>query len=149
MTVKPVGDRREKAGDRRKIQKAIDFPDRRSIDRREAIAKRTKKIVVLGFDKIKDNKEIADQMTKMVREKGLEYRVSVENSVELLEFVRHGVILAPGVIVDGKLKSAGKKPSKKDIKKWLSELHESIIKVSDTIDEMSKEDFDKEFGDDK
>jgi hypothetical protein len=145
MTIKKIGDRRSYI-ERRKVQIPISFPDRRTIDRRESLAKKKKKIVILGLKKVKKNEELESQMNKMLKEKDMDGRVHVESSADLMDFVRYGVVLAPGVIIDGKLKSAGKNPSKNDIKAWLSELHKNLSSVSSSIDDMSDEDFLNKFG---
>ncbi len=54
---------------------------------------------------------------EVVEENGLDARVIKVSDVG--EIARHGVMLTPGLVVDGKVKSVGKVPSKADIKKYL------------------------------
>jgi small redox-active disulfide protein 2 len=75
------------------------------------------KIEVLGAGcaKCKATKKV---ITRVIRELQLDAEV-VEVS-DVAEMVNRGVMVTPGVFVDGKLKSTGKVPSKEDVAGWLS-----------------------------
>ncbi len=47
--------------------------------------------------------------------------VSVEKVTDAMEIASCGVFGTPAVVVDGKVKSVGKIPSKDDVKDWLNE----------------------------
>ena len=146
MTLDEIGDRRKNKVERRKQDLPIDFPDRRDFDRRQLQTKR-KKIIILGFTNVDQNRNVAEHMHKMVREHDMDEHVEVEQSAELLDFVRYGVILAPGVIVDGKLKCAGRRPTKEEVKKWLGGLQESINRLSESLDDIDDEQLLEDFDD--
>lgn len=61
------------------------------------------------------------QTEKLVREavaeSGVEARV--EKVTNLLEIAQYGVFGTPAVVVDGKVKSVGKIPTKEEIKTWI------------------------------
>jgi small redox-active disulfide protein 2 len=44
---------------------------------------------------------------------------TVDKVTDVMEIAKHGVFGTPAVIVDGKVKSVGKIPSKEEIKSWL------------------------------
>ena len=44
---------------------------------------------------------------------------SVEKVIDAMEIASYGVFGTPAVVVDGKVKSVGKIPSKDDVKTWL------------------------------
>lgn len=76
------------------------------------------KIEVLGTGcaKCKKVKELAEQA---VKETGVDAEVvKVEDFDEILNY---GVMITPGLVVDGDVKVAGKVPSLEDIKKWITE----------------------------
>lgn len=87
-------------------------------------AEENKKIVVLGFSFIKENKKLTKDINKLLEDKNLD--VDLEQNADLLEFLKHGVVLAPAVIVDGKLKSAGKVPSVEELEEWINILKDTI-----------------------
>jgi predicted nucleotide-binding protein (sugar kinase/HSP70/actin superfamily) len=84
-----------------------------------------KKVVVLGVSFISDNKKLTQEICKIIEEKGID--ALTEQNSELLNFIRHGVVLAPAVIIDGKLKSAGRIPKKQELEKWIDTLHDDIM----------------------
>jgi hypothetical protein len=126
MTLKTIEERREKSSDRRQKLMPISFPDRRLMERREMASSQKKKIVVLGFNKIYDNHKLAREIKKAIEDNDLTDYVYIEQSMDLLDFVKHGVVLAPGVVIDGKLKSAGRQPKKGEIKDWINVLSDDI-----------------------
>jgi small redox-active disulfide protein 2 len=76
------------------------------------------KIEVLGTGcaKCKKLKELAE---KAVKETGVDAEVvKVEDFDQILNY---GVMITPGLVIDGDVKIAGKVPSLDDIKKWITE----------------------------
>ena len=74
------------------------------------------KIEVLGTGcaKCRKVKELAEQA---VKETGVDAEVvKVEDFDDILNY---GVMITPGLVVDGDVKVAGKVPSLEDIKKWI------------------------------
>jgi small redox-active disulfide protein 2 len=74
------------------------------------------KIQILGkgcasCEKLAENTEVA------ARELGIEYQL--EKVTDLKEIMRHGVMLTPGLVVDGEVKSVGKVLSSEQIKELL------------------------------
>ncbi|HEX2987025.1 MAG TPA: thioredoxin family protein [Chloroflexota bacterium] len=55
---------------------------------------------------------------EVVKEKGLE--VNLEHVRDEREIVTYGVMKTPGLVVDGKVVSYGRIPSKEEIASWLS-----------------------------
>lgn len=54
---------------------------------------------------------------EVIDEKGIEAKVIKVGDIG--EIARHGVMLTPGLVVDGKVVSVGKVPGKNDILKYL------------------------------
>lgn len=52
-----------------------------------------------------------------ISEAGVE--ASVEKITDAMEIAGYGVFGTPAVVVDGKVKSVGKIPSKQDVKSWI------------------------------
>lgn len=48
--------------------------------------------------------------------------VKVDKISDLMEIAKYGVFSTPAVVVNGEVKSAGKIPSKKEVKLWLSDV---------------------------
>ncbi len=44
---------------------------------------------------------------------------TLDKITDVMEIAKHGVFGTPAVIVDGKVKSVGKIPSKEEVKSWL------------------------------
>ena len=72
------------------------------------------KVLGPGCPKCKKTEEV---VREAVAESGVE--ATVVKVTDMLDIARHGVFGTPAVIVDGKVKSVGKVPSKEEIKKWL------------------------------
>ncbi len=53
----------------------------------------------------------------VVRETGVQ--ASVDKVTDVKEILRHGVMTAPALVVDGEVKAAGRVPSKQEITDWL------------------------------
>lgn len=50
-----------------------------------------------------------------------EVMANVEKITDTLEIVKHGVFGTPAIVVDGKVKSVGKIPTKDEIKSWIKQ----------------------------
>ncbi len=118
--------------------------EKRKVHRRFEDKKKHKKILVLGFPFIKDNKRVHNDIQTILFEKGLEATANVEHNVELIEFIKHGVVLAPGVVINGKLKSAGRIPKREEMIKWLDALEETIEEAEEMLEDMNDEEYVKE-----
>ena len=61
------------------------------------------------------------QTEKIVKEAVAEAGVTanIEKVTDLMEIAGYGVFGTPAVVVDGKVKSVGKIPSKGDVKSWI------------------------------
>lgn len=75
-----------------------------------------KRVQVLGPGCPKCN-ETEKIVMEAIKESGLP--ADVEKISDLQEIVKLGVFSTPAVIVDGKLKTVGKVPSKKDVIAWI------------------------------
>ncbi|MDR3567286.1 MAG: thioredoxin family protein [Syntrophobacteraceae bacterium] len=51
-----------------------------------------------------------------IQETGVD--ASVEYITDIAKIAGYGIFTTPGVVIDGKVKSAGKVPSKADVKSW-------------------------------
>ena len=58
---------------------------------------------------------------KMVKELGLEQEVEVAEVKDIITISTKGVLLTPGVIIDGAKVSEGRIPGTEEIKKWIKE----------------------------
>ena len=74
------------------------------------------KVLGPGCSKCKKTEEL---IREAVAESGVEARVV--KVTDMLDIARHGVFGTPAVIVDGKVKSVGKVPDKKDLLSWIEE----------------------------
>jgi small redox-active disulfide protein 2 len=77
-----------------------------------------KTIHILGSGCAKCNK-LYDTTQKVAEELGLEY--TLEKITDMMQFANYGVMITPTIVVDGKLKMAGKIPSSDEIKTFLSD----------------------------
>ncbi len=74
------------------------------------------RIEILGSGCAKCNK-LKELVEKVVNEAGIDAEiVKVEDINRILD---HGVMITPGLVVDGEVKVAGKIPSENKIKEWL------------------------------
>ncbi|NLD38870.1 MAG: thioredoxin family protein [Desulfatiglans sp.] len=64
-----------------------------------------------------------EAVKKSVEEAIIESGVSAEvvKVTDLLEIAKHGVFGTPAIVVDGKVKSVGKIPTKEEIKGWIQQ----------------------------
>ncbi|HII92981.1 MAG TPA: thioredoxin family protein [Methanosarcina sp.] len=76
------------------------------------------KIEILGTGcaKCKKTKEIIE---KVLKETGVEAEVVKVEDVE--KILNYGVMVTPAVVVDGDLKTVGKTPDEKEVRKWISQ----------------------------
>jgi small redox-active disulfide protein 2 len=74
------------------------------------------KVLGPGCPKCKKTEEL---IREAVAESGVEARIV--KVTDMLDIARHGVFGTPAVIVDGKVKSVGKVPAKKDVLSWIEE----------------------------
>ena len=72
------------------------------------------KVLGTGCKKCKATKEA---IREVISELGLE--ATVEEVTDMSEIMKYNVLNTPGVVIDGKVVSKGKVPSKKEIEGWL------------------------------
>lgn len=77
-----------------------------------------KTIHILGSGCAKCN-SLYTSTQKAAEELGLEY--TLEKVTDMMKFADYGVMITPAIVVDGKLKMAGKIPTTDEIKSFLSE----------------------------
>ena len=58
---------------------------------------------------------------KAVKEMGLEQQAEVSEVKDIMAITTKGVLLTPGVVIDGTKVSEGRIPSSEEIKKWIKE----------------------------
>lgn len=56
-----------------------------------------------------------------MKELGLEQEVEVAEVKDIMAITTKGVLLTPGVVIDGIKVSEGRIPSREEIKKWIKE----------------------------
>ena len=76
-----------------------------------------KKIQVLGTGCAKC-KALTEHAEKAAKELGLKY--TIEKVTDLKEIMKFGIMITPALVVDGKVKVAGKVPSLEEIKSMLA-----------------------------
>jgi len=76
----------------------------------------TVKIQILGTGCPKC-KQLVENAEVAAKELGLEYEL--EKITDINEIIGFGVMMTPGVVVDGELKSSGKVASTEEIREWL------------------------------
>ncbi|UCD76886.1 MAG: TM0996/MTH895 family glutaredoxin-like protein [Phycisphaerales bacterium] len=76
-----------------------------------------KSIKILGTGCAKC-KKLADHARTAANELGIEYEL--EKVTEVNEIMKHGVMMTPGLVIEGEVKSAGKIPDVEAIKKMLA-----------------------------
>ena len=64
-------------------------------------------------------KKLAELVEQAVKESGIEAEIT--KITEINEIMNYGVMITPALVIDGKVKIAGKIPSLEEIKKWLKE----------------------------
>ncbi|NPE30524.1 thioredoxin family protein [Methanococcoides sp. SA1] len=74
------------------------------------------KIEILGSGCAKCNK-LKELVEKIVNENGINAEITkVEDITKILDY---GVMITPGLVIDGDVKIAGKIPSEDKVKEWL------------------------------
>ncbi len=63
-------------------------------------------------------KEVYDVAT------GLDRDIKVEVIEKMDEILKYNILRMPGLVIDGRLMTSGKVPSKSEIKKWIQEIPE-------------------------
>lgn len=53
---------------------------------------------------------------------GLDREIKVEVIEKMDEILEYNILRMPGLVIDGKLMTSGKVPSKSEIKKWIQEI---------------------------
>ncbi len=74
------------------------------------------KVLGPGCKKCHETEEI---VKAAVAETGVDVRV--DHVTDIKEIAGYGVFVTPAVVVDGKVKIAGKVPKKDDVKAWLTQ----------------------------
>ncbi len=72
------------------------------------------KVLGPGCKKCHETEKVVKEV---LRETGVE--ASVEYITDIAKIAGYGIFTTPGVVVDGKVKLAGKVPSKAEVKSWL------------------------------
>ena len=75
-----------------------------------------KKMVVLGSGCAKCAK-VAEHAEAAAKAAGIDYEL--EKVTDILKFADYGVMMTPGLVVDGEVKASGRVPSVDEIKQWL------------------------------
>lgn len=73
-------------------------------------------ILGTGCSKCKKTKEVIE---KVLKNEGVEAEVVKIEDVE--KILNYGVMITPGVVIDGEVKLVGKVPDEKEIRKWISQ----------------------------
>ncbi len=75
------------------------------------------KIEILGAGCAKC-KKVTDNVKRAVDELGLD--IEVEKVEDINRILEYGIMITPGVVIDGEVKVAGKIPDVKKIKQWIT-----------------------------
>lgn len=76
-----------------------------------------KKIQILGTGCPKC-KQLAENAETAAKELGIEYEI--EKVTDINEIIKLGVMMTPGLVIDGQIKASGKMASPEEIKGWLA-----------------------------
>ena len=76
-----------------------------------------KKIQILGTGCAKC-KKLTEHAEKAAQELGIDYEI--EKVTDIMEITRFGVMMTPGLVIDGKVKTTGKVVSVEEVKKLLT-----------------------------
>lgn len=63
-------------------------------------------------------KKLAEHAEQAAREMGIDYEI--EKVTDIMQITSFGIVMTPGLVVDGVIKTAGKVPSVEEVKKLLS-----------------------------
>lgn len=72
-------------------------------------------ILGTGCSKCKNTKEVVE---KALKNSGVEAEVIKVEDFETI--LNYGVMITPAVVIDGEVKSVGKVPDEKEVKKWIT-----------------------------
>lgn len=75
-----------------------------------------KKIQILGTGCPKC-KQLAENAETAAKELGIEYEI--EKVTDINEIIKLGVMMTPGLVIDGQIKASGKVAGSEEIKGWL------------------------------
>ena len=73
------------------------------------------KVLGTGCKKCKTTKKLIEQVAS---EKGVQ--VEIQEVTDLMKITEYNVMSTPGVVVDGKVVSSGKVPSREEVEGWIS-----------------------------
>jgi small redox-active disulfide protein 2 len=76
------------------------------------------KIEILGTGCSKCNKT-KEVIEKVLKNTGVKAEVVKVEDIETI--LKYGVMITPAVVIDGDVKTVGKVPDEKEIKKWITE----------------------------
>jgi len=76
-----------------------------------------KKIQILGTGCAKC-KKLTEHAEKAAQELGIDYEI--EKVTDIMEIASFGVMMTPGLVIDGKVKTTGKVTSVEEVKKLLT-----------------------------
>lgn len=74
------------------------------------------KVEILGVGCSKCNK-LYEMVTELVKKNGID--ADVAKVEDLKVFTQYGVFMTPALVIDGKVKVAGKVPKEAEVTKWL------------------------------
>lgn len=74
-------------------------------------------VKILGTGCPKCN-QLEQRVRKVIAENQL--KADVEKVTEVNDILEYGIMMTPGLVIDGSVKSSGKLPSESDILSWLS-----------------------------
>lgn len=67
----------------------------------------------------KNCKMVADSVNKVLADLGV--KAEVKKIEDMGDITAHGVLITPGLIINGQIKASGKVPKESEIKKWIEE----------------------------
>ncbi len=62
--------------------------------------------------------QVKDLVMEVVKEKGVD--ADVEKITDTMQIASYGVFGTPAIVIDGKVKSAGKIPTRDQIREWIA-----------------------------
>lgn len=76
------------------------------------------KVLGTGCKKCKQLEELVKEVVKETKTEAVVIKVT-----DIQDIAKAGIMLTPGLMIDGKVKSTGKVPSKADLVKLITESH--------------------------
>jgi small redox-active disulfide protein 2 len=64
---------------------------------------------------------LKETILETVEKLGLEDRVDVKDVTDITDIISRGILITPGLLIDGVKVSEGKVPNKEEIEKWIQE----------------------------